>query len=381
MPGDRRAFRAQVLAQFGARGPVVEELLTYNDNTPTPPDPSLGLSFPLPPQPHLAAWEGYAADAKDRSAWEVLRQRLPQLCFPVREGISQTEAYRSATRKGVPPETLYEATGLALQSPNSLRLWIHMSLAGPVPVLCTADRADFCRLVQALSCRNEPEPVPASMGACLVSGFNNWDRVRHYRERWARQRPAAGPAAWADEFRRLLPHKALYQDLFLILSEGNYSNVAPADMGLSVEDWQRFSQVIRLEHECTHYLTLRLFSSARPHALDELLADYAGIAACGRYRADWLLRFAGLEGFPPYRAGGRLENYRGQPPLSDAAFQVMGALVKTVAESLERWDARWVPRPSEPRRQADLLIALYQSTLEELAAPDADAQLGARLGG
>lgn len=45
--------------------------------------------------------------------------------------------------------------------------------------------------------------------------------------------------------------------------------------------------------------------------LDELIADYAGIvAAWGRYRADWFLRFVGLEDYPRYREGGRLQNYR-----------------------------------------------------------------------
>ena len=38
-------------------------------------------------------------------------------------------------------------------------------------------REDFVFLVQSLTQRNEPEPVADSMGACIVAGYNNWDRV------------------------------------------------------------------------------------------------------------------------------------------------------------------------------------------------------------
>lgn len=73
----------------------------------------------------------------------------------------------------------------------------------------------------------------------------------------------------------------------------------------------------------------------RNNMRDELIADYQGIVAAngGRYRADWFLRFIGLEAFPEYRQGGRLQNYRGQPPLSDGAFKILQVLVKDAAEN------------------------------------------------
>jgi hypothetical protein len=367
-------LRSRILASFGARGPVADELLVYNDHAFHQADRDLSLLFPLPPEPHVAAWEGYAAEAARRGVWEVLRDRLVQLRFPVRKGMSQTEAYRAVTRRGVAPEGVPEATGLALSAPEKLRLWIHASLAGPVPVLCTSERDDFVRLVQALSCRNEPEPVPVAQGACLVSGLNNWDRVRQHRERWVAE--GGTEEMWPDEFRRIIPHKELYQDRFLLLSEGFYSNVPAEEMGLSAEEWRRLSLTIRLEHECTHYFTLRVFSSMRNNVWDELIADFVGIVtACGRFRADWFLRFVGLEDFPRYRTGGRLENYRGQPPLSDAAFKVLQALVKPAAENLERLDARRSAEPRTVEEQARLITVLYQRTLEELASEEAEVLL------
>ena len=70
-----------------------------------------------------------------------------------------------------------------------------------------------------------------------------------------------------------------------------------------------------MEHECAHYLTKRVTGSMSNNLLDELLADYVGIvAAAGTYRGDWALEFLGLEDYPAYRNGARLQNYRGSPP-------------------------------------------------------------------
>jgi hypothetical protein len=130
------------------------------------------------------------------------------------------------------------------------------------------------------------------------------------------------------------------------------------------------SLLIRRDHECTHYFTRRLFGSMRNNVLDELIADYAGlVAATGRFRAGWFLRFMGLEDFPRYRPGARLDIYRGKPPLSDGAFRVLQALVRSAAENLERFDAERGPR--SPEETALTLTALASLRLEDLAAEGA----------
>jgi hypothetical protein len=102
--------------------------------------------------------------------------------------------------------------------------------------------------------------------------------------------------------------------------------------------------------------------------LDELIADYRGIvAATGGYRADWFLRFMGLESLDNYRESGRLQNYRGEPPLSDGAFRVLQALVTDAALNLERFDAEYINKLSVGNERNLLAIALTYSTLEELA--------------
>jgi hypothetical protein len=374
---NQQEFRASVLASYRASTSETEALLAYNHNVFDRSSLNLPINFPLPPEAHVAAWEEYAATARDIGVFETLRQRLVQLRFPIQEGISQTEAYRSATRRGVPVDGMTEASGLNLTLPEKLQLIVHQSLAGAIPVLLTGNREDFVTLVQALTMRNEPKPVPASMGACMVSGLNNWDRVRQYRQQWEDQNPTnCSSASWAEEFGRLIPQKELYQDRFIILSDGPYSNVPASDVGLNEPEWRCLSLTIRLEHECTHYFTHRLFNSMRNNLLDELIADYRGIvAATGQYRADWFLRFLGLESFPNYREGGRLQNYRGQPPLSNGAFITLQALIKAAAENLERFDAKHAGELRNPNGQPLMLMALSYLTLEELADQKAEIRL------
>ncbi|GAX38422.1 DUF7005 family protein [Nodularia sp. NIES-3585] len=373
----RQTFRAAILASYGATESEIEELLVYNQNVFEHDSLQPSLKFPLEPESHIITWQEYAVSAREMGVFETLKKVLVQLLFPIQAGISQTEAYSAVTLKGVNPESIPEATGLVLEHPDKLHLQIYQSLAGAIPVLLPSNREDFVSLVRSLTKRNEPLPIPASMGACMIGGYNNWDRIRRYRQQWERENPEnCSEADWKAEFRRLIPQKNRYQDRFIILSDGFYSNVSPNDLGLPESEWRRLSLTIRLEHECTHYFTRRLFNSMQNNLLDELIADYRGIvAATGRYRADWFLRFMGLESLPNYRDSGRLENYRGQPPLSDGAFKVLQALVTDAAVNLERFDAEYIHELSISHEQPLLAIALTYLTLEELASPEVTSRL------
>jgi hypothetical protein len=78
-----------------------------------------------------------------------------------------------------------------------------------------------------------------------------------------------------------------------------------------------------------------------------------------------------LENFPDYRRGGRLENYRGDPPLSDGALKVLQALVQKAAENLERFDMTHCKIMQTLQGRAVALMALTYLTLEELASDEA----------
>ncbi len=367
--------RKQVLVELGAKNSTLEELLHYNDHPFIFDSLHFPLSFPLSSEAHIPTWESYLEETYMRGVFNTLREKLVQLHFPICKGISEGDAYRAVTRRGIPPETISEASGLNLKEPENIRLIIYNSLAGKIPVIIVENRQDFVSLIQALTQKNEPQPIPNSMGACMIAGYNNWDRIRKIRIQWEAESPFnRGEIRWQKKFKEIIPRKELYQDRFMILSTGYYSAIAPSELGLDDEEWKKLSLIIRLEHECTHYLTRRLFSSMQNNVYDELLADFMGIvSAIGKYRADWFLRFMGLEAYPHYRSGGRLENYRGNPPLSDEAFNILQTLVKNAAENLECFMRKnnHTAQSSIRHCAVTTLLSLSRLTLDELASIDA----------
>lgn len=368
------------LRRFGATGAVLDELAAYCTHPYAadrqPP------AFPLPDEPHVERWRLYAGEAARDGAFAALRRRFVQLRVPIQAGVSADEAYRAATRKGRTEDADRRfAPGLALEDPAGLQLEILPTIAGSVPVLTPSTRTDFERLVQAFTERNEPAPVPPAMGACIVTGLNNWDRIAAYREAWARHQPdGAREEAWSEEFARLVPQKALYQDRFIILSRGPYSQVGARDARMDENEWLARSLVIRREHELTHYFTYRVFGLLRSHASDELVADFVGLVrACGTYRGDLARLFLGIEGFPAFRAGGRLDGYRGQPPLSDEAFTVLTRIVHAAIDNLERVAQAEAGQLVDLGRLARLTHALSTVPLDELADEGLEGTVQARL--
>ena len=210
-----------------------------------------------------------------------------------------------------------------LTCPDEMTLSLYKSEAGKIPIIFTTCRDDFIALVRALAYKNEPFTVPDSMGACMVKGFSNRARI-------------------------------------IILSNIGYSGIKADELELSENKWRDLSFIIRREHECTHYLTQRVFGSARNNMFDELIADYAGIVkALGRFDANLFFKFTGLENYPEYRQGGRMDNYKGNPPLTDGAFIILQKLVHQSALNLEK--------QKEHPADAKTLIELYKLSLEELA--------------
>ncbi len=371
--------RAAILGALGAGEPEVTDVLRYTERPASVLNENWqsGRLPALPDEPFVGSWSAYAAEAGTRDGvWQTLRRKLIQLRFTIGAGRSTEADYRAATRSGVWPEA---SEGLELDQPAALTLHLQPTAAGHVPVLFTPHQPDFVQLVQALAHRNEPWPVPASQSACCVAGYTNWDRVRSVRTAWE-QNPSG---TWEEELARLLPQKSLYQDTIILLGNGPYSSVPASTLGFSDEEWLQKSLVIRREHECAHYVTRRFLGALSRRADEELPADFFGLAAAfGRYPAEWGLRFLGLENFPAYRSGGRLENYRTcapLPPLSDRAFGVLVALVHAAAHQLESSLLTSRVDLGDPQERARCLLILSTLTLEELAAPETSSWLGAVL--
>jgi hypothetical protein len=368
MTSSRRSLRIRVLESCGAAPSLIDELLAYGEQ-PCRTDGRPQPACPLPDEAQVDAWERYAREALADGAATTLARHLVQLRFPVRAGMSDDAAYRNATRKGLLEAAVPFAPGIVWRRPDQIRLEVAPTMAGRLPIIVAGDRQDFEWLVQALSARNEPVPVPAAMGACLVKGLNNWSRVADHRAAWEREHPGAD---WAEGFAELIPQKALYQDRLIILSAGPYSATAASDTGLEPGEWLARSLTIRREHELTHYFVYRVCGVMRSHAFDEIVADFIGLSrAFGAYRPDLALRFLGLEAFPAYRPDGRLEVYRSDPPLSEGAAAVVRALAHRAVGALAVLAASW-PRErwSDLAAVGRLTFALHQLTFEELASDE-----------
>ena len=354
-----REYRRSVLQNFGAGLSTVTELLEYTENVF---DCSEAGSV-LGDETFVATWERYERESERVGTYRCLQDRLIQLQFPVEKGISREAAYIAATRQGRRPSG---CRGLELNDVDGVRIEIQATPAGRIPLIITSDRSDFVRLACALARKNEPCKIPASMGACLVAGFNNWDRVDQHRVEWESRH---AHQSWTREFRRFAAQKHLYQDSFIILSDGAYSGVAAKQMGLPDDVWRAVSLAIRREHECAHYYTRRVLGSIQNNIFDEIIADYMGIVeTAGRFRTDWFLRFMGLEMHPVYRPGGRFENYVGD--LSRPAVDVLAKLVVRSAENLERQSPCFNDNAASISEKARLLGGLASLTLEEMACGD-----------
>jgi hypothetical protein len=363
-----RALRVLTQALIQVPGEVLAELAAYVAHPYGPEALAAAPVLPLPDEAHLDAWRGYAAEAAVEGAAEVLRRRLVQLRFPIAAGVGGDPAYRAAVLRGVVPPSGpgSQAAGVELIDPAGIELAIHPTPAGHLPVLVARERADFVTLVRALTARSEPVAVPEAMGACLVKGLVNQDRVARHRARWAAARGGDGDAEWQAELARLSADKGSYQDRLVLLSSGPYSAVVAAELGLSQAQWREESLAIRRDHECFHYLTLRLFGLMRSNALDEVVADLAGLlGAYGAYRPALARRFLGVDTEGALPEGARLWVYCAE--LSPPAREALRALVKAAIDGVERI-VRDAGVPTGEGERGALLLRLAGLGLDGLAA-------------
>lgn len=290
--------------------------------------------------------------------------------------MSEDPGYRAAVRRG--EGSPHPEGGPELRDPEGIELELQPTLAGSVPLIVARERADFETLVRAFVGRNEPIEVPTSQGACLVKGLVNWDRVARHKRQWKQRRgPFATDAAWKEEMQRLAGEKHLYQDRILLLSTGPYSGIAAGSMDRAPGRWREDSLTLRREHECFHYVTLRLYDLIRNHLLDEILADLAGLVVVeGSYDPDLALRFLGLERPAAIRSGARLEIYREE--LANGALEVV---VRMAVAAVDRLGDLVAGRAelTESRERTLFLLALASLGLEGILSEEAEERLAGAL--
>lgn len=326
--------RKELMLKLSSNDAVISTVLDYTENKFTRGQSGYQKQvLPMVDEPFASTWRGYVAAAESIGVFAALTPGIVQFQFPVKENISYTQQYKAATLKG----HFLNKGGMVLTAEPLLVLKIHEGFAGAVPVLIAGNTADFHTLIQALRYKNEPVFLPQSMGAAMIQGLNNWDRLHTYKEKWSLANPFGD---WNAEFvKHVLPDKSSYQDKIMVLSRQGYSNVSGKDLGIDQQQWLDISLEIRLQHEYAHYFTLRYFGHMANNMHDELLADYAGInKVLGKFNASWFLHFIGLQDYPTYRQGGRLENYINKEKFSDHAFKVLCDIMYRASVNVEKFD-------------------------------------------
>ncbi|HCB64202.1 MAG TPA: hypothetical protein DEP20_02390 [Fusobacteria bacterium] len=287
--------RESILRNYGAKGDAVDQLLEYTRN-----HFHHNKFTQLEDEDFAKVWKNY------RSDFSFLREKIVEFNFPIEEGMSQNDDYIAAQETGRVAEKYRRSKGIDLKS---IEISSVLTPGGNMPLIILRDRSEFERVIQCFSYNNEPGKVPKSMGASTYAGYSNWDRILSYKEEWT-MATGGNEFEWAKEFEKLKNNKRLFKDSFIVLSNGPYSAVPSGDVGMGESEWKRVSLDIRKFHETTHYFTKRILGSMNNNIIDEIFCDYVGVAkATGKYNVDWALRFLGLENYPKYRKGGRLENY------------------------------------------------------------------------
>ncbi len=284
----------------------------------------------------IKTWEAYDQESQKIGCFNTLKKYLVQLQFPVKKGISKTEDYNNVTLRGKQKQS---NEALELCNPDAIALELYdCEITDKIPVIIAPDDKDFNTIICALSNKNEPKQLPDAMGALCINGINNWDRIHKIRRKWLKRNPFGN---WNSTFKKhIQPKPYLFKDRLIVLSTKGYSGISSQDLGMSKKEWQSSSLSIRRAHECAHLFTLQHYGCMANNMHDEIIADYAGITkVLGTFNKDWFLRFMGLEGYPNYRRGGRLENYQAPIPLSKDAFNGLQLLVKNISDTIISFDS------------------------------------------
>lgn len=247
-------------------------------------------------------------------------RRYPQLSLPVEAGMHTDPRYTDIVRRGRMPE---HPANPFLGSERDEEITVDTP-AGSVAVLHLGRREDFVRFVRVMRDRCEPVEIPPSMGALMLMGVTNWNRIRRHQWEWFAQGNRTG---WAEEFKRFTADPANYRDVILLVSDGPYSALPADQAGMSAEQWDKTSLTIRTWHELAHFVSRKQWPRNKHPLRDEIVADCIGLtAATGHYDRQLAAALLGVCE-TGYRPGGRLQNYL---PEESPSEEVLSAVRRTI---------------------------------------------------
>ncbi|HBZ97231.1 MAG TPA: hypothetical protein DEO57_05240 [Phycisphaerales bacterium] len=321
--------------------------------------------LPLADESHIPWWRSWREDGELDCA--RLAEQLPQLLFGVESGIAKSDAYHRAILGG---DMQARPSGAHLPD-GSIAFTVTPHWAGRLPVLTMHDRGLFELLFRVLGFKGEPIDIAPSVHALLVAGLPNPGRLVATRQAWEQGALAddplvAGCSTWSEAIGALdRGDRTRFRDRILLVHEGPYASLAAEDVAvdLTEAEWARQSEVIRLEHEFSHYATRRLFNGMRLNLHDELIADCMGFTkALGAFDAGLFLRGLGVVPGALPDATARAWTYVRELPERDvvAVCDLAAAAARTVQ--------RWLEQNGLPDRSV-LLHTLARLDLSTLAGP------------
>lgn len=317
-------------------------------------------------EPNIEYWKLFSKKATNgENIFNELKKCYPQLNFPIEIDIDKSETYKDFVLRGK-YEYIDLLVCLDLENSSGFQFELYESIAGRVPIVTIPKNNDFTALLQSLLYKNNPTPIPQSMGAVLINGIINWERLNTLKKNWLKKNPFGD---WSKEFSlNILPKKELYKDKLIVLSTKPYSNVLAEQLGIDEDVWIPYSISIRREHECTHLYTLKKYGKASNNLHDELIADYIGIIkTTGSYNKNWMLKFMGIEEYPKYRKGARLENYIKESKLSEVDFNQLITIVKNAIDNIAIFDKK-IGELKSNQDQMCRIDSLCETSLIELAS-------------
>lgn len=318
-------------------------------------------------------WEDFLMNfSNGKDIFNALKECYPSLNFLIDKEIDKAELYNNMLLKGTTND-IKLTSYIKLEDTKNISLELHESIAGKIPVLTIPNNEDFVKILQSIIHKNNPLPIPASMGAVLLNGLNNSKRFNIIKKNWLQNNPFGD---WNTEFsNNIILKKSLYKDKLIILSTKPYSNVTASQLGLEEDLWISYSISIRKEHEFTHLYTLKKYGQATNNLHDELIADYIGIVkTIWNYNKVWMLTFMGLENYPHYREGARLENYVKESKLSPDDFKQLITIIKNAIENIAIFD-KAVGKVKSIKDQICRIDALCEISLIDLASANGAALL------
>lgn len=201
-----------------------------------------------------------------------LSSRYPQLLFPISKGISESLDFKEAVWYGK------EYNGILDYSFSEKDQYLCIDTpAGTAELLLLYNRDDFEKCVCALANKCEPKDIPPSVGAFMISGLINWEKVRRNCKNNINELTL-----------KLLKFSGCeIFDRLILLSSGWYSGITPEKIGCSADEWTEKSITIRMYHELTHFICRSLYPKNIDVIRDEIFADMIGIVvAFGYYDTD-----------------------------------------------------------------------------------------------